>query len=231
MLENFADPGVGCVSGELMLGNSEASPSGEGLGFYWKVEKCIRELESASGSVVGATGALYAMRHELLSPLPPETILDDVYWPMQAVLQGSRVVFDERARAWDSLDPQLEREFARKVRTLTGNYQLLQLAPWLLSASNPIRFEFVSHKLLRLAVPLALFGILAASLVLRQPVYRFALLLQGLVYGLSLLSLARPGRGRLARIANLASAFVLLNTAAVVAFANFVSGRKAAWIR
>ncbi len=231
LLENFADTQVGCVSGELMLGDSRAGESGQGLGAYWQVEKRIRELESASGSAVGATGALYAVRRELLAPLPAETILDDVYLPMQVVRQGARVVFDARARAWDAADVKMEREFVRKVRTLSGNYQLLQLSPWLLSNANPIRFEFVSHKLLRLVVPLALAGVLIASLVLRQPVYRGALALQAMVYGLSLLSIVPMRRGLLARMADTALTFVVLNTAAVVAFANFVSGRKAAWIR
>src|SRR5208337_611205 len=140
LMENFADAEVGCVSGELMLGNPETGEAGEGMGLYWRVEKKIRELESASGSVVGATGALYAVRRELLVNLPEGTILDDVYIPMQVTRQGKRVVFEPRARAWDSVNLGAEREFARKVRTLSGNYQLLQLAPWLLSGSNPIRF-------------------------------------------------------------------------------------------
>jgi biofilm PGA synthesis N-glycosyltransferase PgaC len=231
LLENFADPRVGCVSGELMLGDPKMGETGEGFGVYWRVEKRIRELESISGSVVGATGALYAIRRNLLAPLPPGTILDDVYWPMQVVHQGFRVVFDSRARAWDSLDPGPEREFARKVRTLSGNYQLLQLAPWLLTSANPIRFEFVSHKLLRLAVPFALAGILVASLVLRAPVYRVALALQAVFCGLTFLGIAQLKAGPVARMAEAAFTFVVLNTAAVVAFANFVSGRKAAWIR
>jgi|SRR5579863_6279086 len=231
LLENFADPQVGCASGELMLGNQDMGESDEGLGIYWRVEKWIRALESASGSVVGATGALYAIRRNLLVALPPETILDDVYLPMQVVRQGARVVFDGRARAWDSAKHEVDREFGRKVRTLSGNYQLLQLAPWLLSGTNPIRFEFVSHKLLRLLVPFALAGVLLASLVLRKPVYRVALVLQMAFYGLSFLAIARFKLGPLARMADAAFTFVVLNTAAVVAFANFVSGRKAAWIR
>jgi len=230
LLENFADPQVGCVSGELMLGDPEKGEISENLGFYWRVEKRIRDLESASGSVVGATGAFYAIRRSLLSPLPVETILDDVYLPMQVARQGFRVVFDSRARVWDS-DLGAAREFARKVRTLSGNYELLQLAPWLLTSANPIRFEFVSHKLLRLIVPFALAGAVVASAMLNAPVYRAALALQVAFYGLSGLAIAQVKKGPLARMADAVLTFVVLNTAAVVAFANFVSGRKAAWIR
>jgi biofilm PGA synthesis N-glycosyltransferase PgaC len=232
LTENLADPEVGCVSGELMLGDHACGETERGMGLYWRVEKTVRELEAASGSTVGATGALYAVRRELLTPLPPGTILDDVYFPMQVVRQGKRVVFEPRARAWDSPDLGAAREFSRKVRTLSGNYQLLQLAPWLLHRSNPIRFEFVSHKLLRLVMPLALTLLLASSLMLSGPLYRVALIMQLMFYALSVAALARLLRdGPVARTAEAAATFVLLNTAAVVAFANFVRGRKAVWIR
>ena len=150
---------------------------------------------------------------------------------MQVVRQGKRVIFDSRARAWDSPDLGAEREFSRKVRTLSGNYQLLQLAPWLLTRENPVRFEFVSHKLLRLAVPFALIALLIASIFLTGAIYRITLAVQIVFYGLSLLSVLRLTRGPLARMADAAFTFVVLNGAAAVAFVNFVSGRKAVWSR
>ena len=232
LAENFADPDVGCASGELMLGDATTGESSGGLGLYWRIEKQVRKLESASGSVVGATGALYAVRRELLTRVPPGTILDDVYLPMHVVRQGKRVVLDERARAWDQPNQGTSREFSRKVRTLSGNYQLLQLAPWLLSGSNPIRFEFVSHKLLRLAVPFGLAAMLAASFALSGTFYRMMLILQLVFYALSVLALSKLVKGgRPAGVADAAGTFVLLNGAAVVALLNFVAGRRAAWTR
>jgi poly-beta-1,6-N-acetyl-D-glucosamine synthase len=233
LVENFADPDVGAASGELMLGDPMSGETGKGMGLYWRIEKQIRELESASGSVVGATGAIYCARRSLLetSPLPEGTILDDVLLPMQIVRQGFRVIFDSRARAWDSPDLGDGREFSRKVRTLSGNYQLLQLAPWLLSSKNAIRFEFISHKLSRLAVPFALVMLLVASAFLPQPFYRAALGAQLAFYGLSLIALVGVKIGPLSRIADPARTFVVLNSAALVAFINFVTGRKAVWAR
>ena len=231
LIENFADPDVGCVSGELMLGDPRRGEAAQGMGLYWRIEKQVRELESKSGSVVGATGALYAVRRNLVVPVPAETILDDVYIPMHVVRQNARVVFEPRARAWDAPDLGAEREFARKVRTLSGNYQLLQLAPWLLGNSDPIRFEFISHKLMRLLVPFALAAALVASLALVQPFYRVALVVQLAFYLVGLLAMAKLMKGPLARIADAALTFMVLNTAAAVAFANFVTGRKAAWNR
>jgi poly-beta-1,6-N-acetyl-D-glucosamine synthase len=231
LVENFADAEIGAASGELMLGDPATGETSRGTGAYWRIEKKVRQLESASGSVVGATGAIYCARRKLFSALPAATILDDVLIPMQIVSRGARVILDSRARAWDSPDLGQKREFMRKVRTLSGNYQLLQLSPWLLSAKNPIRFEFVSHKLLRLAVPFALLALLAASCFLPQPFYRAAMAVQIAFYGLSLAAVAKLNIGPLSRLADAARTFLVLNSAAVVAFVNFVTGRKATWVR
>jgi poly-beta-1,6-N-acetyl-D-glucosamine synthase len=164
--------------------------------------------------------------------VPDETILDDVYIPMHVVRRGARVIFEPRARAWDSPNQGTAWEFTRKVRTLSGNYQLLQLAPWLLTSANPLRFQFVSHKLLRLVVPFALLATLLASFLTPGMFYRGAVIMQLAFYTLSFMGLAHfLRRGPLARLADTACSFVLLNTAAAVAFANFAAGRKAAWGR
>jgi len=231
LAENFADPEVGAASGELMLGDPASGETAKGMGLYWRIEKTIRELESASGSVVGATGAIYCARRDLLDALPEGTILDDVLLPMQVARRGQRVVFDPRARAWDSPNLGDQREFSRKVRTLGGNYQLLQVAPWLLRSPNPIRFEFVSHKLSRLAVPFALLAFLIAAIFLPAPFYRLVLLAQVVFYTLSLVALGGFRTGPLSRVADAARTFVVLNSAAMVAFVNFITGKKAVWAR
>jgi len=229
MMANFADPSVGCVSAELMLSNFGDAGKGRGLGLYWEMEKKIRQMESSTSSVVGTTGALYAIRRNLIIPLPHGTILDDVFVPMHVARSGGRVMFEPRARAWDAVATDPRTEFRRKVRTLTGNYQLLQLAPWLLTPANPLLLEFVSHKLLRLMVPFALATLLAGSFVIPGGIYRVALLLQLVCYGLALLALVRPRIGLVSQVANVALTFVVLNTAAAVALFNYVTGKKSAW--
>ena len=230
LVANFADPSVGCASGELTLVSQNSGAGGEGLGLYWRLEKKIREWESATGSVVGATGALYAMRRNLCAPLPPGTILDDVYMPLQAVRNGRRIVFDSAACVTDSV-ARAEMEFRRKVRTLTGNYQLLQLAPWLLTSRNPIRFEFVCHKLFRLVIPFALVILFVASWQLPGVVYRAALQLQILFYLLAALAVLPARLGIVSRLANVALGFLILNMAAAVALFYFVTGKKQVWQR
>jgi len=226
---NFADPSVGCVSGELMIGQDQATPSTEGLGLYWRLEKKIRYWEGLAGSMVGATGALYAVRRELIMLLPPGTILDDVYIPLHVALQGRRVVFEPQARAFDPFTPDPKQEFRRKLRTLFGNYQLLQLAPWILTRPNPLRFQFFWHKLSRLFVPFALVATLISAFVLRTGVYELVLVLQLVFYGLAALGLLHMKFGVLTRLSAISIGFLVLNTAAAVAFLYFITGRKAAW--
>src|SRR5262249_19537115 len=75
--EDFADPSVGSVSGELHLVDDAPIGLG-GLAFYWRYEKFIRRQESDVDSTIGATGAIYAIRRALFEPLPADTLLDDV---------------------------------------------------------------------------------------------------------------------------------------------------------
>jgi cellulose synthase/poly-beta-1,6-N-acetylglucosamine synthase-like glycosyltransferase len=231
LVGNFADPEVGCVGGELVLADSrtDAAP-GAGVGLYWRLEKKIREWEGAARSVVGASGCLYAVRKRLIAPLPTGTILDDVYLPLLVARQGGRVVLESRALAFDRVATG-QREFWRKVRTLAGNYQLIRIAPWLLTGANPVRLEFVCHKLLRLLVPFALAAVFVSSLSLKGAVYELALALQVVFYAMSALTIFRRRLGVVSRLAEVSLAFLLLNMAAVVAFLYFVTGRKAVWIR
>jgi biofilm PGA synthesis N-glycosyltransferase PgaC len=139
----------------------------DGVGLYWKYEKKLRRLESTVASTLGATGAIYAVRRSLYQPLPADTILDDVLTPMRVVLAGYRVVFNERARAFDRAAADADAEARRKIRTLAGNYQILSLEPRLLLPwQNPVWFQYLSHKLGRLTVPYALLAIFFASIVL-----------------------------------------------------------------
>ena len=228
LVTNFEDPNVGCVSGELMLGHPGDDAPGSGLGFYWAMEKKVREWESASGSVVGATGALYAVRKELLVKLPVGTVLDDVYLPLCVVRQGKRVLFEPRARVYDEV-AKPRREFWRKTRTLTGIYQLLRLAPWLLTERTTIRFRFLAHKLFRLWVPFALIALLLNSMFLPGSFYRYALIVQILCYAAGFLALFPWKLGTAGRVADFSASFILLNTAAVVALFWFLTNKKDVW--
>jgi cellulose synthase/poly-beta-1,6-N-acetylglucosamine synthase-like glycosyltransferase len=159
----------------------DTSTIADGIGLYWRYEKALRKLESTVGSTLGATGAIYALRRSLYCPLPANTILDDVLTPMRAVLAGYRVVFDERAVAFDRAAADADAENRRKVRTLAGNFQILVLEPrLLLPVVNPVWLQYASHKLGRLIVPYALVALFAANVALAgdHPFYLATLVAQ-----------------------------------------------------
>ena len=224
----FADTTVGAVSGELLLEAGSDVAASHALGLYWKIEKTIRKLESASGSVIGVTGAIYAIRRELYINIPKGTILDDVIIPMNVARAGKRVVFQSTAIVRDHIFSEKRKEFSRKIRTLTGNYQLLRLAPWLFSSVNHLLFRFVSHKIMRLLVPFFLLMMLAASGFSGGPFYRGAFFLQVLFYAVAVLGMVVPSTKNLKPVA-VASTFVMLNAAAALALYNFISGRSEVW--
>ena len=141
-------------------------------------------------STTGASGAIYALRRSLWRPLPPATLLDDVLAPTRVIVAGKRVVFEDRALAFDAAEPDGAAEMRRKKRTLAGNYQILGLEPrLLLPFSNPIWVQYVSHKVGRLLVPWALIAAFVTSAVLAADswMYRVAFILQLAFYGLAAL--------------------------------------------
>jgi poly-beta-1,6-N-acetyl-D-glucosamine synthase len=132
------------------------------VGRYWTYERWLRRNEAEVHSCVGVTGAIWALRSALWSPLPAHLILDDVYTPMRVVLAGHRVAFVDDARAVDVRHTEPSQEYRRKVRTLTGNLQLCAWLPALLvPLRNPIWAQFMLHKLLRLLTPYWLLAIAA----------------------------------------------------------------------
>lgn len=228
LVSPFSDLTVGAVSGALLIDDQSESGENAALGGYWHLEKGIRALESVSGSMVGATGAIYAIRRELYAPMPRGTILDDVFVPMHVALAGKRVIFQTRAIARDTFSSERGREFGRKVRTLTGNFQLLQIAPWLMTPRNPLLFRFISHKLLRLLSPFLLILILLTSAASEGLFYRTVFGLQALFYLCSGLTTAIPAMRRI-RFMALIHTFVTLNLAALIAFFKFVFARGLVW--
>ena len=186
LVANFADASVGAASGELMLLDENARETSDATGAYWRYEKGLRAMESDIHSVPGATGAIYAIRRELFTPLASETILDDVVIPMRIVLAGKRVVFDSAARAYEVAGQNAKSEYERKIRTLAGNYQLIMqmpvlLAPW----RNRIFVQFVSHKLGRLIVPYCLLALFVSNLFLLHGPYLMVMLGQIVWYSLA----------------------------------------------
>jgi poly-beta-1,6-N-acetyl-D-glucosamine synthase len=226
LIEALADPRVGCATGNLVMRGAT------GASAYWKYEKWIRENEGRFSSMVGVSGALYALRRADLAPLPEDVLNDDMWVPMRLRLQRRDIVFVPRAEFYDDAFDD-DKEFKRKVRTLAGNYQLMALLPRLLvPIANPSFLEYMSHKVARLACPLALIGLAGATAfaLARTPDALWITLAggQGAFYLGALVGGVLPGpAGKLGRLAR---TFVVLNAAALVGFIRWASGgQKITW--
>ena len=238
LVANFADPRVGAVSGAYLLNKGANASVGESVGFYWKYEEWIRKNEGRLNSVVGAAGAIYALRRRLWRPVPAGTILDDVYTPMRVALEGYRVVFEEGALARDIWTGTAAREFSRKVRTLTGNYQLCQLMPRLLLPTYGLFFQFFSHKLMRLAAPFFLMTLIVTNLIIavrpavggEQVFYLLCLAGQAAFYASVITGGLLAKHNRKLRVLNVAYIFSVMNAAALVGLFYFIRGKRDIWV-
>ena len=224
LLENFHDPAVGAVSGELFVQDSGGAMAAVGL--YWRFEKWLRRNESLVHSTVGLTGAICAVRRELFEPIPQGIILDDVYWPLRVVMNQHRVIFDGRAHAFDVLPDNLGSELHRKVRTLSGNFQLVAAMPAvLLPSKNSVWFALISHKLMRLAVPWA-----APVVLVTGPIIGGFFPLGITCVGMAIVALGIAGLNSVlasrSRLVAASTSFLALNGAAWLGFWVWVLGRS-----
>ena len=222
LLARFADPNIGAVSGELEIVEDFAEPgiphNPAPIGLYWRMEKSLRDGEARIGWLHGVSGAIYALRRELFVPLPPGTILDDMWVPLHAIFAGRRIAMARDAIAFDSASASSHEEFRRKVRTLAGNWQLIARMPRLLVPwRNPVWFAWMSHKFLRLIAPWALIAAWFSAALAPGDFYRVAWILQTLAYVAALFALLAPRPAAKIPLLAAAGSFLMLNAAACLA--------------
>ena len=218
----LGDPNVGAATGELVL--QASNDFGRGIDAYWRYEKLIRRWESASGSLVGVTGAIYAARREALPDVPPGLVLDDKRIPLGVASVGYRVVSVPTALAFDLASARPQAEQVRKRRTLAGNFQLLLRWPDLaLPGAHPLAWRLWGHKWLRLLAPwlLALAFVSNAALAPVGWLYAMLLSLQVIAYGLVALGRWRPTTQSWLPV-RLCTAFFSLNLSAALALVDFL---------
>ena len=222
MVENFADPAVGCVTGETRLLNPEKSAIGENEKSYYSYDTFLKKEESAIGSTVGADGAIFAVRKELYQPLD-SSLINDFVIPLQIVAKGYRVVYEPRAFLHEATATPLKGGFARRVRIINRALFGLFSVPQVL---NPFKVGFfavqvVSRKLLRWTAPLFLIAIFITNLCLLSSLfYKLTLGLQLGFYLLAIVYMLASGMAK-HRFLNFPYYFCHANAAALVALIKF----------
>lgn len=222
LVASFADPELGAVSGVYKVRKKDAAHLGRQEDFYWKYETFLKKQEAALGSILGAHGSLYAIRRELYPFPDPRTINDDYVIPLRILQKGYRIGYEPDAVAHEEAHEM--GGFSRRVRIMAGNIEQLREIKPLLWPLRPLSlFFFLSHKVARLVVPIALIAAAVANAMLLQyPLYRaigvmhvafYALVATGAVFQLHPKALRLPYY------------FCMINAAAVVGMYRVLRGR------
>jgi cellulose synthase/poly-beta-1,6-N-acetylglucosamine synthase-like glycosyltransferase len=222
---NFADPEIGCVSGLDKIAGADSSSHGEGA--YVKYEMKLRALESAVNSLVGVSGSFYAVRKKLCRDWI-SNMSSDFYLPILAYMDGYRTVLEEKAIGYYRILDEVEKEFARKVRTVVHGMEVLFKFKKVL---NPFKYglyacQMFSHKLSRWLVPLYLMVAFLVSLLLAggSGFFLTVLLMQIAFYMLALIGyLAANVKSN--PIFRIPLFFVMANFSIIIAWYGFIKGR------
>lgn len=145
----FADPRVGCVCGHLRYVNPQDSLTAATGSLYWRLEEAIKQLETDTGSAMGADGSIFAIRRRLHRPVPID-IIDDMYVSLSILCDGYRLVRAADVRAFERSAADTGEEFRRKIRIACQAFnvhrvlwpRLRRLGAWNL-------YKYLSHKFLR----------------------------------------------------------------------------------
>jgi cellulose synthase/poly-beta-1,6-N-acetylglucosamine synthase-like glycosyltransferase len=232
LVRNFADPAVGGVCGNQKYRKAEGGDSsGEGENLYWKYDKWLKSMQTATGSIVSADGAMYAIRRELYERPASAAVTDDFQISTAVVAAGKRLVFEAEAIGWEYPTGAARDEFGRRVRLMNRGLNSVWLRRRLL---NPFRFGFYSvmlfsHKVLRRLAPVFLLALLVTGLVLapRGPLWLVAGAGQAALYLLAGLGyVLRETAAGGSRILSTPFYFCLANAAALVALVTWLGGRR-----
>lgn len=233
LVQPFADPSIGCVSGELRL-TSAGGDNQDGL--YWRIEQFLKFFESRIGGLLGANGAIYAIRRSYWRPLRSDTICDDFCVAMNVSAAGGRLLYTPAAWAIEEMPESIDDEYQRRIRIGIGNFQALFRHPeYFFRTSAGTALSYVSHKVLRWVAPHLLLISLFASALLAyfDNAWLWWVIAQVVGFAIAFGAYAMLGRRKnLPSVVKLLAFLFALNFAFVIASWRFVSGNySGSWRR
>jgi cellulose synthase/poly-beta-1,6-N-acetylglucosamine synthase-like glycosyltransferase len=228
LIRKFADPQVGLVTGSTKYTSKNNNHITDSVGFYSKIEKATKILESQTGSCVGADGAIFAIRKKLFQPLRAHDINDFVI-PLNIVRQGYRAVIAEDAFCTEETTEGISGEFERQtritsrtLRAIFSNFDML----------NPFKhgifsFNLVSHKIFKFLVPYFMLLLLLSNLCLAfyHILYAFILIGQITLYMLAVLGYWERFTAKGPKIVEVAQTFISVNIAIFWGWMLFFRGK------
>ncbi len=229
LMENFADPSVGYVTGKMVYVNPDGSTIGSGCSAYMRYENLLRGIETLIGSIVGVDGGVDAVRKSLYCEMSPDQLPDFVL-PLKVVEQGYRVVYEPRALLKEDALKSPEDENRMRVRvSLRALWALFEMRGLL----NPLKhgvfsFQLFSHKVLRYLGIVFVVLLYASNLFLLKKalIYKIFFMLQSVVMVSAMAGHWMEKNGRPSGILFVPYYFFLINIAAGQALMRFLKGEK-----
>jgi len=229
LVKNFADPEVGCVTGDsqYLEGSDLAAHVQETA--YWGYERMIRTMESHIGSTVGGDGAIFAIRRHLYQALAPEAI-NDLVIPLQIVGAGYRAIFEPSAVGIEPSAGNFKKEFRRKRRIVNRSWRGVMSVRHVLNpfGAGVFAWQVWSHKVLRwLVLPFVLVAA-AGCIVAATRGWEYQVGAWGFLASLVLAGIGAilPERGGvLFRLAHGMFYFYLVNLAAMLGVLRALNGQ------
>ncbi len=230
LIKPFSDPAVGGVCGNKKFrirAGGDTTELGENL--YVRYDQWQKKLESEIGSVFAADGMLYAVRKSLFVPIADPAQADDIAISTRVVLQGSRLVYEPRAMAWEDAPAEGRDEFRRKIRVTNHSVRALLNLGSRLWTSGFYSVELLSHKLIRHFIALFLIALLISNafLATKSRFFALMLLLQVLFYLLALGgAILRGTRAGRLKLFSIPYYFSLVNAAAFLGLLSIARKEK-----
>ena len=229
LASNYKNPKVGAVGGRFRYVDTKGeSPTGHGTVVFWNYESMIKSAQSRIQSISGCSGCIYSVRRSVYTPLSPD-IISDLVQPLWVIVKGYRVIFEERAMAFEDTTRSVNEEFGMRVRVVTRGMRGILSCPDILKPwKHPwMSLQLFSHKIFRWLVPIFLMTLFASNLVIagNSSFYRYVLFIQLAFYAAALVSTVVPLH-RKWKVLGIPLYFCTLNTAALVSLIQLCRGKK-----
>jgi len=233
LVAHFENSKVGAVCGELNLFNPGNNDNKDST--YWRYEQFLKDKEGKLDALLGANGAIYAIRTHLYTPIPENTVVDDFLIVMNVAKEKYKIVYDKEALAHEEIAPSIAEERKRRIRIGTGNYQAFTRLYWALNPFNGWRFfSYFSHKVLRWFTPhLMITALMSNFILIGDTFYNTTFLIQIIAYLIAALGqkLSEQGKPIPSSVA-LLTFFVSMNLALLQGFYRFAfKNVKGTWQR
>ena len=229
IVQNFADPSVGCVSSVDRFIDADGKISGEGV--YVKYEMFLRSLETKVNTLVGLSGSFFAARRDVCQNWA-SGLQSDFNTLLNSVKLGLRGVSDPESIGFYKNIVDESKESERKVRTVLRGISVLMESLHLL---NPLRYrvfswQLLSHKLCRWLVPFAMILAFVTNVFLlsRSVVYVYAFSAQLMFYLFGLWGIWFKLHSKVP-IVKFPTFFLLVNLSILYAWCRYARGERLTW--